>query len=121
MAKNNHTPIPTQTVGVDEDGFEILGGDSSPMGVGEVVQGPFKGVARFIKPKRKGAAPVPIYQIGARTVMGSAVLKERIESGKVQEGDYLKVTRLEDGTAKAGQNAPKMYDVRVKRATAPAA
>jgi len=113
MAKRNGKSKSTTTVGVDEDGFEIIGGDSAPMGVGEVVEGVCGGVARTIKGR---TGPVPIYQIGTRTIMGTAVLQSKIKDGKVKEGDYLRVTRLEDGTAKKGQNAPKMFQVGVKRA-----
>jgi hypothetical protein len=102
------------TAPVDDDGFEIIGGDSAPMAVGEVVEGVFRGVVRSLK-GRKG--PVPIFGIGTRTILGNAVLASKIKDGKVQEGDYLRVTRLEDGTAKKGQSAPKMFQVGVKRAS----
>ena len=49
-------------------------------------------------------------------MLGSTVLRQRIEEGKVKEGDFLRVTRVEDGPAKRGRNACKVYDVRVKRA-----
>jgi hypothetical protein len=113
MAKRSGKNQKTTSVGVDEDGFEIIGGDSAPMGIGEVVEGVFGGVARTIKGRN---GQVPIYQIGTRTIMGTAVLQSKIKDGKVQEGDYLRVTRLADGTAKKGQNAPKMFQVGVKRA-----
>jgi len=99
----------------DDDGFEILGGDNKPLEVGEQAEGTFGGVVRSIPSKRKNEPPIPVYQIGSRTLIGSSVLKHRLEDGKVMPGDYLRVTRLEDGTAKKGQNAPKLYDVRVKR------
>jgi hypothetical protein len=101
---------------MDDDGFEVIGGDNSPMAIGEVIVGEYGGVVRTLPAKRRGAPPVPVYQIGSRTVLGNAVLKARIEDGKVKEGDILKVTRLEDGTAKKGQSAPKLFAVGVKRA-----
>lgn len=100
---------------VDDEGFEIIGGDSTPMQIGEVVVGVYGGEVRSFK-GRKGQ--VPIYQIGARTIMGGAVLTNRIKDGKVEIGDILKVTRIEDAPAKKGQNPAKMYEVRVKRASA---
>lgn len=116
MAKAKKNSAPTRGPVVDDEGYEILGGDSSAMAVGEVVEGVFGGVVRNLPAKKKGVPPVPVYQIGARTVIGGTVLRDRIEKGKVKEGDYLKVTRLEDGAAKKGQNAPKMFAVGVKRA-----
>ncbi len=112
MAKRNGKSKST-SVGVDDDGFEIIGGDTAPMGVGEVVEGVYGGVARNYKGKQ---GVVPIYAIGTRTIMGNAVLKGKLKDGNVKEGDYLRVTRLADGTAKKGQNAPKMFQVGVKRA-----
>jgi hypothetical protein len=101
---------------IDEDGFEVLGGgNGQAMEVGEIVEGPFGGIARTLPGKKKGQI-VPIYQIGARQVLGGTVLKSRIEEGKVKVGDVLRITRLEDAPAKRGQNAAKLFDVRVKRA-----
>jgi len=113
MAKRKGQSNGKPVVGVDDEGFEIIGGDSAPMAIGEVVEGVFGGVVRTIK-GRKGQ--VPVYQVGTRTILANAVLKSKIEDGKVQEGDYLRITRLEDGTAKKGQNPPKMFQVGVKRA-----
>lgn len=118
MAKKTKATKTTKTGRkVDKDGFELLGGDNSPMAVGEVVVGEFGGVVRVLPSKRKGGEAVPIYQVGDRSVLGSTVLKSRIEDGNVEVGDTLEITRLEDGTAKKGQSAPKMYKVRVKRAS----
>lgn len=103
---------------VDEDGFEIIGGDQSEIAVGEVVIGEFRGVLRTLPAKQKGKDPVPVYGIGPRAVIGGTVLKTRIEDGQVRPGDILKITRLEDAPAKKGHNAAKLFDVRVKRATA---
>jgi hypothetical protein len=111
--KKQNTKNHTVGAGVDEEGFEIIGGDSAPMAIGEVVEGVFGGVVRSIK-GRKGM--VPIFQIGTRTILGNAVLASKIKDGNVKEGDYLRVTRLEDGTPKKGQNPPKMFQVGVKRA-----
>lgn len=108
---------PTTNRNVDDDGFEILGGDQSPMVVGEVVVGVFGGVVRNLPAKKKGQPPLPVYRIGTREILGNTVLRDRIEKGEVKEGDTLKVTRLEDGQAKKGQNAPKMFAVGVKRAS----
>lgn len=116
--KSKKTVAPKRGPALDDEGFEIVGGDNSPMQVGEVVEGIFGGVVRNLPSKQKGKPPVPVYQIGSRTIVGAAVLRNRIDDGKIAEGDYLKVARLEDGTAKKGQSAPKMFDVRVKRASA---
>lgn len=101
---------------VDDEGFEVVGGDQSPMAVGEVVTGVFGGVVRTIAGRRKGSS-VPVYQVGTRNILGTAVLVSRITEGRIKEGDILKVTRLEDAEAKKGHNAAKLYDVRVKRAS----
>jgi len=114
MAKRSSKKL--RQPGLDADGFEIIGGDSAPMAVGEVVEGVYGGIARTVPGAKKGQL-VPIFQIGTRTIMGGAVLASKIRDGKVEEGDYLRVTRLEDGTAKKGQNAPKMFQVGVKRAS----
>jgi hypothetical protein len=100
---------------IDEDGFEIIGGSNAPIEIGEVVEGEYCGVVRHLPPKRKGQAPLPVYRIGARDVLGGTVLKQRIEDGKVKPGDTLRITRLEDAPAKKGQNPAKLFDVRVKR------
>ncbi len=114
MAKRTNKTQKNVAAGVDEDGFEIIGGDSAPMAIGEVVEGVFGGVASTFK-GRKG--PVPIYQVGTRTIMAGAVLVRKLKDGKVKVGDTLRVTRLEDGAAKKGQSAPKMFAVGVKRAS----
>lgn len=101
---------------VDEDGFEVLGGDQSEIAIGEVVTGEFRGILRYLPAKRKGQPPLPIYGIGARSVLGGTVLRNRIEEGRIVEGDTLKITRLADAAAKKGQNPAKLFDVRVKRA-----
>lgn len=102
---------------LDEEGYEILGGSSQEMKVGEVVEGVYGGVIRELESIQKGKPGVPLYQIGGRVVLGSTVLKNRIEDGGVDVGDLLKVTRLEDAKAKKkGFNDTKIYDVRVKRA-----
>jgi hypothetical protein len=54
--------------------------------------------------------------VGGRSILGGTVLRSRIEEGKVQVGDTLKITRLEDAKKKPGQNPAKLFDVRVKRA-----
>jgi hypothetical protein len=100
----------------DEDGFEVLGGDQTPLQVGECIVGTFGGIVRTMPGRRKGTE-IPVYQIGTRSVLGTAVLINRITEGKVSVGDTLKVTRLEDAAAKKGQNPAKLYDVRVKRAS----
>lgn len=100
---------------VDGDGFEVLGGGSGQqIEVGEIVEGVFGGIVRTMPGKKKGQS-VPFYQVGARQVLGGTVLKSRIEEGKVKVGDILRITRLEDAAPKRGQNAAKLYDVRVKR------
>lgn len=102
---------------LDEDGFEILGGASGELKIGEVVEGVFGGVVRELESIQKGKPGVPLYQIGARVVLGSTVLRNRIEDGGVDVGDTLKVTRLEDAKSKKkGFNDTKIFDVRVKRA-----
>lgn len=107
---------PSRNGNVDADGFEILGGGSgAAIEIGEVVEGVFEGVIRTMPGKGKGKSPVPFYGVGGRSVLGGAVLKQRIEDGKVKPGDYLRILRLEDAPAKRGQNAAKLFDVRVKR------
>lgn len=106
---------------IDEDGFELLGGgQGKEMAIGEVVTGVFGGVVREMKGKRKGTV-VPFYQVGDRALLGSAVLKSRIEeamkAGKLKEGDELRVTRIEDAPKKPGQSPAKLYEVRVRRAS----
>lgn len=101
---------------LDEEGFEILGGDNSPLAVGEVMEGKFRGIVRALPNKRKGQLPIPVYGVGARTIIASTVLADRINGGNVKEGDYLRIIRLPDAEAKKGQNAAKLFDVRVKRA-----
>lgn len=101
----------------DAEGFEIVGGSGGKeMAIGEVVEGVYGGVVRTM-PGRKKGSKVPFYQVGDRALLGSTVLKSRIEDGKITEGDFVRVTRLEDGTAKKGQNAAKIFEVRVKRAS----
>jgi hypothetical protein len=102
---------------LDEEGFEILGGGVGvEVQIGEVVEGIFGGVIRNMAGAKKGTS-VPFYQIGARSVMGGTVLRTRIEEGNVLPGDFLRITRMPDGKSKKGQNAPKIFDVRVKRAS----
>lgn len=103
---------------VDEDGYEIVGGQSQGLEIGETCEGVFHGIPRSMPSRRKGQPDVPFFLIGSRMLLGSTVLRNRIEEGQVQVGDYVKVTRLEDGSAKKGQNAAKIFDVRVKRAGA---
>ncbi len=98
---------------LDEDGFEIIGGDSTPLQVGEMVEGLYGGVVRSLKGKKGN---VPVIQIGTRTILGNVVLMSRIKDGKVNEGDTLRVTRLEDAAKKPGRNPAKMFAVAVKRA-----
>lgn len=100
---------------VDDDGFEVLGGGSGQqIEIGEVVEGIFGGIVRTMPGKKKGQS-VPFYQVGTRQILGGTVLKSRIEEGKVKVGDMLRITRLEDAPPKRGQNAAKLFDVRVKR------
>jgi len=117
MGKKKSAPVTSNARPVDEDGFEILGGDQSPLAVGEVVMGVFGGVVRHLPAKKKGQAPLPVYRVGTRELLGNTVLRDRIEKGEVKEGDTLKVTRLEDAPAKKGQNPAKMFAVGVKRAS----
>ena len=110
------SPSRKGTVNVDADGFEVLGGGTgAAIEIGEVVEGIFEGIIRTMQGKKKGQGPVPFYGIGGRAVLGGTVLKQRIEDGKVKPGDYLRILRLEDATAKRGQNAAKLFDVRVNR------
>ena len=101
---------------VDAEGFEILGGAGGEPQIGEVIEGTYGGVVRTLKARKKGAPPIPFYAVGARELLGGAVLRARIEGGKVAVGDFLRVIRLEDAPKKPGQNPAKLYDVRVKRA-----
>lgn len=101
---------------IDEEGFEVLGGDQSEIGIGEVVTGEFRGILRHLPAKRKGQPDLPIYGIGSRSVLGGTVLRNRIEEGQVKRGDTLRITRLADAAPKKGQNPAKLFDVRVKRA-----
>lgn len=113
--KKSKAPRNTSNVIVDEDGYEILGGSSEEMQIGEVVEGVFHGVVRTMAGLKKGTT-VPFYQVGARQILGGTVLKNRIEEGKVKEGDMLKITRVADAKKKPGREPAKMYQVRVKRA-----
>jgi hypothetical protein len=101
------------------DGFEMLGGGlGKEMALGEVVTGVYGGVARVMPGKRKGTT-VPFYQVGDRVLLGSTVLRTRIEegekAGKLKVGDTIRVTRIEDLPAKRGQAPAKMHTVEVKR------
>jgi hypothetical protein len=107
--------LPKQGGIVDDDGFEILGGSSQEIQIGEVIEGVYGGVTRSMPSRKKGQPPIPFYQVGARQVLGGTVLRQRIEEGKVKPGDTLRITRLEDAPAKRGQNPAKLFDVRVKR------
>jgi len=114
--KSQTTPV------IDDEGFELLGGgQGKEMALGEVVVGVFAGVVRSMKGQRKGTT-VPFYQVGDRALLGSTILRSRIEEAikakKLREGDTLKVTRIEDIKAKPGQSPAKNYEVRVKRADA---
>ena len=101
---------------IDDEGFEVIGGDNSEMAVGEVVIGVYGGIVRYLEPLKKGGERLPVFQVGTRTLLGGTVLRNRIADGKVAEGDLLKITRLPDGKKKPGQNAPKLFAVAVKRA-----
>ena len=112
---------PNSAPNVDEDGFELLGGgQGKEMAIGEVVTGVYGGVVREMPGKRKGTK-VPFYQVGDRALLGSTVLKSRIEEAikakKLKEGDELRVTRIEDAPKKPGQSPAKLYEVRVRRAS----
>ena len=100
---------------VDEDGFEVVGGDNAPLAVGETIVGPYAGVVRTMPSTRKGKPPIRVHGFGARSILGGAVIERLIGDGKVKVGDMCKLTRLADGVAKKGQNAPKLYELRVKR------
>jgi hypothetical protein len=107
------------TSNVGDDGFEMLGGAvGKEMAVGEVVTGVYAGVVREMPGRRKGTT-IPFYQVGDRTLLGSTVLKSRIEEGerleKLHVGDTVRVTRIEDAKKKPGQNPAKIYLVEVKR------
>jgi hypothetical protein len=119
MAKKAIQKIGTRGKGStvkDDDGFEVLGGgNSNGLEIGEMVEGVYGGVVRTMPGKKRGSDPIPFYQVGTRVLLGGTVLKKRIEEGKVKPGDMLRVTRLEDAPAKRGQNAAKLFDVRVKR------
>jgi len=117
----NADPVTGELVAsaVDEDGFELLGGGvGKEMAIGEVVTGVFGGVARTMPGKKRGTS-VPFYVVGDRALLGSTVLRSRIEdgikAGKLKEGDVIRVTRIEDAKAKRGQNPAKVYTVAVKR------
>lgn len=111
--KGNHA---TNGKVLDDEGFEILGGGVGvEVQIGEVVEGIFGGVVRSMSGAKKGTS-VPFYQIGSRSVMGGTVLRTRIEEGNVQPGDLLRITRMPDAKPRKGQNAAKIFDVRVKRA-----
>ena len=102
-----------------DDGFVMLGGGvGKEMAIGEVVVGKFEGVVRSMPGRRKGST-VDFYGVGGRPLLGSTVLASRIEdgikAGKLAIGDIVRITRLEDGEKKKGQNAPKIYTVEVKR------
>lgn len=117
-SKSNGTTGPV----IDDEGFELLGGGrGKEMALGEVVVGIYGGVVRSMKGQRKGTT-VPFYQVGDRALLGSTILRSRIEEAtkakKLREGDILKVTRIEDIKAKPGQSPAKNYEVRVKRADA---
>lgn len=117
--RNKGNGQPSQSA--DADGFEMLGGGvGREMGIGEVHVGVFRGVVREMAGKKKGTK-VPFFLVGDRPLLGSTVLRSRIEegikAGKLAEGDTIRVTRIEDGPAKRGQNAPKIYTVEVKRAS----
>ncbi len=122
MAKRaSKKTAPVNAPNVDEDGFELLGGGvGKEMAIGEVVTGVFGGVVREMPGKKKGTR-VPFYQVGDRALLGSTVLKSRIDeamkAGKLKEGDELRVTRTEDAAKKPGQNPAKIYEVRVRRAS----
>lgn len=110
MARN------TKAKQVDNDGWETLGGgEGTEPEIGEVIEGVFYGSPRSLKPLAKGQKGAPIYLIGERSLVGGAVLRMRIEEGKVAVGDKLEVTRLPDLPAKKGQSAGKNYKVRVQR------
>jgi hypothetical protein len=115
--KRKSDPVTGETI--SDDGFEMLGGGvGKEMAIGEVVVGKFGGVVREMPSKRKGET-VPFYQVGDRTLLGSTVLRSRIEeglkSGKLEVGDTMRVTRIEDAAKKRGQNPAKVYTVEVKR------
>ena len=116
MAKKSKAQSNGNTV-IDDEGYEILGGgNGQEMQIGEVVEGTYLGVTRTLPSKQKGKPAIPFYSVGGRSILGGTVLRSRIEEGKVQVGDTLKITRLEDAKKKPGQNPAKLFDVRVKRA-----
>jgi len=104
---------------MSDDGFETIGGAAGQeMGIGEVVTGVYMGVVRTMPGKKRGTV-VPFYQVGDRALLGSTVLKSRIEEGiklgKVKEGKTtVRVTRLEDAPAKRGQNPAKVYKLEAR-------
>lgn len=102
---------------IGDDGWEDLSGTSQELQVGEQCIGKFMGIVRTMSSRKKGEK-IPFFGVGDRQLLGGTVLKRIIEDNKVMVGDLLEVTRLEDGTAKKGQNAPKLYRVRVQRKTA---
>ena len=106
---------------IDDEGYEILGGGiGKEMAIGEVVVGTYGGIVREMPGKKRGTS-IPFYQVGDRTLLGSTVLRDRFEqgekSGKLSIGDTVRVTRVEDAPAKRGQNAAKVFEVAVKRAS----
>lgn len=119
MANRKKGKNSVTTPNVDEDGFELVGGGvGKEMAVGEVVTGVYGGVVREMKGRKKGTT-VPFYQVGDRPLLGSTVLRSRIEeatkAGKLKVGDLVRVTRVADAAAKKGMAPAKIHELRVKR------
>jgi hypothetical protein len=119
MSRKNGKKNGTTGPIVSDDGFELIGGgQGKEMAIGEVVTGVYAGIVRTMPGKKRGSV-IPFYQVGDRALLGSTVLKNRIEEGvklgKIREGKTLRVTRIEDAKAKRGQNPAKLYTVEVKR------
>lgn len=105
---------------IDEDGFETIGGSvGKELEIGEVVTGVFGGIVREMAGRKKGTK-IPFYLVGDRALLGSTVLRNRIEEGiklkKLSVGDEVRVTRIEDAKRKPGMNPAKLYTVGVRRA-----
>lgn len=116
---NGHTNVTSPTI-LSDDGFETIGGATGQeMAIGEVVTGVYGGIIRTMPGKKRGTS-IPFYLVGDRSLLGSTVLKSRIEEGeklgKVTRGCIMRVTRLEDSKKKPGQNPAKVYKVEVKAA-----
>lgn len=118
MAKRNSKN--TTQGKVSDDGFEMIGGGGggTEMAIGEVVTGVYGGIVRTMPGQKRGTV-IPFYDVGGRALLGGTVLRNRVEEaiklGKLKEGKVVRVTRVEDGKKRRGQNAPKVYTLEVKR------